>query len=170
MANTKRNREHNSIFLVTDVRNDTRKRSIYGLVAYSWGEMYIVASCDTSSTRKSTNLLDTNWIVAIETIGAMLIVGFIADGELTNNVAGQIIEGFYPYIMVSFYMDYYLNNLLKDIGKLSWIEFIIESVAYNVTFFNDHTFFAFSLNRDRKRFFANTSTLASPTTPSCCIV
>lgn len=88
--------------------------------------------------RRASRLLAGEWTDAIESIGPELVVAFVTDGEATNRAAGAIIEGFYPHITVSFCMARCLNNLLKDLGKLPWIEPLIADATQMVTFINNH--------------------------------
>lgn len=101
-----------------------RKRSIHGLVSYSRGEMYFVSSHDASGMRKSADVLAGEW----------------ASGEAANRAAGAIIEGMYPHMTVSYCMAHYLNNILKDIGKLPWIELIVADANIMVTFVLNHQY------------------------------
>ena len=65
IVNTKRQWECNGVSLITDGWNDTRKRLIHGLVAYSHGEVYFVLSHDASVKGKSADMLVVEWTSAI---------------------------------------------------------------------------------------------------------
>ena len=60
----KRKWSKQGVSLITDGWSDTRKRSIHGLVAYSKGEMYFVASHDATETGKSADVLAAEWTSA----------------------------------------------------------------------------------------------------------
>ena len=147
---TKRLWAKNGVSLIADGWSDTRKRSIHGLVAYSRGEMYFVTSHDASGTGKSADVLAGEWASGIEIIGSEHVVCFVADGEASNRAAGAIIEGMYPHMTVSYCMAHCLNNLLKDIGKLPWIELIIAEANHMVTFVLNHQFLRHEFSKKSK--------------------
>ncbi|KAH7288138.1 hypothetical protein KP509_31G014000 [Ceratopteris richardii] len=112
-----------------NIRNDTQRRSIHGVVAYSRGEMYFISSHDASETGKSADVIASEWASAIEMV----------DGEAANRAVAQIIESMYPHISVCFCMAHSLNNILKDIGTLDWILPSINEANALVSFINNHT-------------------------------
>ncbi len=126
------------VSLIADGWSDTRRRSIHGVVAYCKGEMYFAHSHDATETGKSADVLAGEWATAIETIGSELVVGIVTDGEASNRAAGSILEGLYSHVTVSFCFAHCLNNLLKDIGRLPWIEPLIASASKLVSFINNH--------------------------------
>ena len=126
------------VSLIADGRSDTRRRSIHGMVAYCKGEIYFAHSHDATLSGKGADILAGELASAIETIGSNVVVGFVIDGEATNRAVAVILESMYPRLTVSFCMAHGLNNLLKDIGRLSWIEPHIADAAKIVTFINNH--------------------------------
>lgn len=137
---TKQHWETYGVTLIADGWSDTRKRSIHGLVAYSRGEMYFVEAHDASDIGKSAEALAGEWTSAIEIIGPQNVVSFVVDGEASNRAAGAIIERRYPHIFVSFCMAHCLNNLLKDISKLEWIEPVIQTANQIVSYILNHQY------------------------------
>ncbi|KAI5057894.1 hypothetical protein GOP47_0027909 [Adiantum capillus-veneris] len=130
--------ETNGVSLLVDGWSDTRKRSIHGVVAYSRGEMYFVESHDASDSGKAVEMLAAEWTSTIEITGPENVFCMVADGEASNRAAGAIIEGMYPSIHVTFCMAHCLNNLLKDIGNLSWISSTIGDTSRIVSFVLNH--------------------------------
>lgn len=137
-SNMKRQWSKYGVSLVADGWSDTRRRSIHGMVAYCKGEMYFAHSQDATATGKGADVLAAEWAATIETIGSKLVIGFVTDGEASNRAAAVILESMYPHLTVSFCMAHCLNNLLKDIGHLSWIEPHMADAAKVVTFINNH--------------------------------
>ena len=137
----------NGVTLIADGWSDTRKRSIHGVVAYSRGEMYFISSHDASGSGKSADALASEWAEAINFVGSELVVQFVVDGEAANRAAGVIIQVMYPHVTVSFCMAHCLNNLLKDLGKLSWIAPIIDKAHHMVTFVLNHQFLRHEFNK-----------------------
>ena len=109
--------------------------------------MYFINSHDASGSGKSADVLAAEWTEAIEFVGSDLVVQFVVDGEAANRATGAIVQGMYPHVTVSYCMAHCLNNLLKDIGKLSWIAPIIENANQMVTFVLNHQFLRHEFNK-----------------------
>ena len=137
-ASTRASWKKNGVSLIVDGWSDTRRCSIHGVVAYSRGEMYFIDSHDASDTRKSAQVLASEWASTIEKVGVENVLTVVTDEENTNRAAGTIIQALHPNTTVTFCMTHCLTNLLKDIGALEWIAPIIEHGNTLVSFVNDH--------------------------------
>ena len=68
----------------------------------------------------------------------------MSDRGIANRGTSDILMHMYPHITFSPCMAHCLNNLLKDIGKLSFVSPIIEKANKIVSFVRNHQFLRIS--------------------------
>ncbi|MCO5612319.1 hypothetical protein L7F22_066584 [Adiantum nelumboides] len=108
------------VSLVGDGWTNIRSTSLEGVLASCRGMPLYIESTECGARQKTAPILCEMWSKAVEYVGPKNVVQFVSDGEATNRAASGLLEQKYPHITWSPCTAHCLNNLLKDIGGLTW--------------------------------------------------
>ncbi|MCO5604408.1 hypothetical protein L7F22_058573 [Adiantum nelumboides] len=128
------------VSLVGDGWTNIRSTSLEGVLASCRGMPLYIESTECGARQKTAPILCEMWSKAVEYVGPKNVVQFVSDGEATNRAAGGLLEQKYPHITWSPCMAHCLNNLLKDIGGLTWAKTTFATGKEIVTFITRHHF------------------------------
>ncbi|MCO5557497.1 hypothetical protein L7F22_011062 [Adiantum nelumboides] len=128
------------VSLVGDGWTNIRSTSLEGVLASCRGMPLYIESTECGARQKTAPILCEMWSKAVEYVGPKNVVQFVSDDEATNRAAGGLLQQKYPHITWSPCMAHCLNNLLKDIGGLTWAKTTFATGKEIVTFITRHHF------------------------------
>ncbi|MCO5574950.1 hypothetical protein L7F22_028745 [Adiantum nelumboides] len=128
------------VSLVGDGWTNIRSTSLEGVLASCRGMPLYIESTECGARQKTAPILCEMWSKAVEYVGPKNVVQFVSDGKATNRAAGGLLQQKYPHITWSPCMAHCLNNLLKDIGGLTWAKTTFATGKEIVTFITRHHF------------------------------
>jgi len=126
--------------VMSDGWTDGKGRSILNFLVNCPKGTIFVKSVDASAYTKYAQLLCELLDGFIRKIGPQCVVQVIIDNVVNYVVARRMIMEKYPSLYWSPCATHYIDLMLKDMGKLSWIKEIIDSTQSVTKYIYNHTF------------------------------
>eukprot|EP00253_Pinus_taeda_P035891 PITA_35891 len=113
--------------IVMDGWTDCRNRPLINIIVSSMSGPYFLRAIDCSGQEKNAMFLKDQLCDAIAEVGPSNVVQVIADAAPVCKAAGAMVQKEYKHIFWTPCVVHAMNNALKDIGKIEWIQELIEN-------------------------------------------
>ena len=125
--------------IMSDGWTDRRNRTLINfLVSCPKGTMFL-KSVDASDKVKSAQLICEMMEEIVQEVGEENIVQIITDNAANYMSAGRLFEARHPTIFWSSCAAHCIDLMLEDIGKLQWIQEVVEKAKSITKFIYNHT-------------------------------
>jgi hypothetical protein len=131
--------EHKGCTIISDGWTDGRNRTLINFLVASGGQLVFLKSVDASDQVKNAenlcNMLDE---VVIE-VGVANVIQIVTNNAAAYVAAGRLLMERHPTLFWSPCVAHCLDLLLEDLGKLSWVEKVVEDGRNIAKYIYNHT-------------------------------
>ena len=153
MADLKQTWTSSGCSIVMDGWTDIQHRPLLNIIVTSPAGPYFLRAIDCSGKLKDATFMFEVLKDAIDEIGPSNVVHIITDAAPVCKAAGLMVQSRYKHIFWTPCCVHALNNVLKDIGKISWIsKIILEAREAQMFICNHHASLAIYRMKSRKQF------------------
>ncbi|KAH9291987.1 hypothetical protein KI387_042831, partial [Taxus chinensis] len=139
--------------IIMDGWTDIRHRPLINIIVSCKDGPYFLRAIDCSGKRKDVEFQYQILKDAIEEVGPSNVVQVVTDAAYVCRAAGKLVEREYRHIYWTPCCVHAMNNALKDIGKIQWVNQIVTEARDVQKFIcNHHTSLALFRNFSKKEF------------------
>ena len=139
--------------IVIDGWTDIQQRPLLNIIVTSLARPYFLRAIDCGGKLKDATFMFEVLKDAIDEVGPSNVVHVITDATHVCRAAGLMVQSRYRHIFWTPCCVHALNNVLKDIGKISWISKLISNARDAQMFIcNHHASLAIYRMKARKQF------------------